>query len=63
MIKKWYYYEIIIYYFQIVLKIARIRIQGLLDPDPDSIEYGSETLLVAVLVLSCCHQTKYVHRP
>ena len=49
-------YEIIIYYFQIVLKIARvrIRIQGLLDPDPnrdfrldpdpDSIEYGSETL-------------------
>ena len=54
--KHLYDYEIItgIYFFQIVLKIFRIRIQGLLDPDwdfwldldPDSIEYGSETLLV-----------------
>ena len=54
--KNLYDYEIItgIYFFQIVLKIFRIRIQGLLDPDwdfwldldPDSIEYGSETLLV-----------------
>ena len=45
-----YKYEIILNYYQIVLKkIARIRIQGLLDPD--SIEYGSETLVARTVKL------------
>ena len=52
---KWFNYEIITYYFQILLISVLKNSSGSdpdwdfwLDPDPDSIEYGSETLCLTL---------------